>query len=123
MLWLRMFMVWMLALALPMQGMAAAAMRYCGGAEPQPAAHHAAAEVSVHAADHRQHHHPAGPGADHAHAAGHACSACAACCVALALPPAMPVPVAVDPAPTAVTALVAPSPSFLTAGPERPPRS
>lgn len=136
--WLRVFMVWMLALALPVQGMAAAAMLHCGSAERHAPRQHAVADGSVHAAGHGEHHHPAGHGADHAHAgapadepgttphanaAGHACSACAACCVALALPPAMPVLAMADAAPTGVTVLVAPSPSFLTAGPERPPRS
>ena len=48
--WLRVLMVWMLALALPMQGMAAAAMLHCGSAERHAPPQHAVADGSVHAA-------------------------------------------------------------------------
>lgn len=116
--WLRMFMLWMLALALPLQGMAAVAMLHCG--------HQAPAQIDAHAGHglHEGHvHDDASVTGSHTHSAGHSCSACAACCVALALPPAMPVLAAALTAPTSATTLVAPSPSFLTAGPERPPRS
>lgn len=155
---LRVLMLWMLALALPLQGMAAVAMLHC--ASKAPVRHHAGIQAQAAAAEaaqggeqaghgghvhglHAGHAHhdqrvtgaaPDGPMAQashdaslpassHAHAAGHSCSACAACCVALALPPAMPVLAAALSAPTTAATLVAPSPSFLTAGPERPPRS
>lgn len=136
---LRVIMLWWMVLALPMQGMAAAAMLHCGAAgAPVPASspqqahhdgiHHAAPEADAAHAAHA--HHAADAegsapafGHDAGHAAGHACSACAACCVAMGLPAGMPVLATAPAATTAVTALVAPAPSFLTAGPERPPRS
>ena len=144
--WLRVLMLWMLALALPVQGMAAVAMLHCDHQAPaRQAAATDVAQIEAHA-DHHGHVHGLHKGhvhdgestgaasqgavaqashdaASHTHAAGHSCSACAACCVALALPPAMPVLATALTAPTSATTLVAPSPSFLTAGPERPPRS
>lgn len=153
---LRVIMLWWMVLALPMQGVAAAAMLHCGAAasgapayassqQPAAAEHHGGMHAGADPAQHAHHAHPAmampddagttdgltpdeplsGQPASHqaGPAAAHACSACAACCVAMGLPTGMPTLVAAPTAPTAVTALVAPAPSFLTAGPERPPRS
>lgn len=92
---LRVLLLWLLMLALPLQGMAAAAMVACG--LPQPlstsAAHHAQpphAEGHEHAAMHA--HHAAPAGGHQAHAADqhhdehakadsgiHKCSVCSAC--------------------------------------------
>ena len=101
---LRILIIWLIALAIPVQGMAAATMRFCAptnqarSAVPQAAAgaHHHAPGVAAHHA-----HHAApevGPG-DASDVPGHVpqtaskmvskmkCSACAACCMASALPP------------------------------------
>jgi len=147
---IRPFVFWLLALALPLQGLAAATMLHCAPAAD--AAQHAAHEhdaTMAHDAAGRAHAQPAATRADqpvtvalaaspaHAHAdahgagvhdsdaqtAVHKCSACAACSVGLALPSAshtLPEP--------AVTPQAAPAPcrghaAFFTSGPERPPRA
>lgn len=75
---IRLLLVWLLAVALPVQGVSAATMQFCG---------HAAAPV--HAAGHDHHAHADGGGAQKpaADPGAHKCSACAACCMATALPP------------------------------------
>lgn len=106
-------------LALPLQGIAAAAMISCA-----PSHHGLQATVTRHvdAAAHAHHH-----GEDHEPAATpahgkHACSACAACCIGGALMPS-PLRLPVDfsthrpPLPARVT-----PPAFITEGTERPPR-
>lgn len=115
----------LLALALPVQGFAAAQMMPCGPA------HESMHDARMHA------HEPAHDHGDqvalHAHAdaaaqdpssplAQHSCSACAACCVGMALPSSAPVLAA--PAESAMrdTAGGAAEPVFLTSGLERPPR-
>jgi hypothetical protein len=128
--------IWLLAAALPAQGLAAATMLHCA---PQrghgsQAAHAAHAHADTSAA---QHHHGANGHHDAAHAvdatdAEHGvnaatalqkCSACATCCIGLALPSSMqsvPGPLSeptARPAPAVVHA------AFLTGGPERPPRA
>ncbi|MCR5869156.1 hypothetical protein [Aquincola sp. J276] len=149
---LRVIMLWWMVLALPMQGLAATAMLHCGaatsGAMAHAGSHQAHQDVQhdgLHSGmDHQAHENhgypaaatpdaggatdgltpdepPPGPAAGPLY--GHACSACAACCVAMGLPAAMPVLASAPAATTAVATLVAPAPSFLTAGPERPPRS
>ncbi len=129
-LW-RFLLLCLMAVALPVQGFAAAGAVHCAAMHErmQPAGDHHAAD----AADAGEHHHAQAAdhhpqGADH-HAAGEAgrkagkCSACAACCAALALPaPALLLPpLKADGAPSVVIAdaVVA----FLTSGPERPPRT
>lgn len=122
----------LMALALPLQGLAATGAVHCAAMHERmqvSAAHHhddnaahhheghAAKSVATSADDHRSD--------DSAPRAGGAfkCSACAACCVALGLPSgAVTLPQA--PAdgltpPMALRAAVA----FLTGGPERPPRA
>ncbi len=77
------------ALALPLQAVAAAGMTHCLGMA-QPAAGHGAAVVAHHVDDHAGDH--AGHGdsllAKAQAGGGHPCSACAACVIGLALPPA-----------------------------------
>jgi hypothetical protein len=128
--------IWLLALALPIQGLAAATMVNCAiGHEHHGATPSAAAPIAIalhaHGAGvaHQAHEHGAAV-SDH-HAADnsgapilHKCSACAACCIGLALPsadssaPALPLAAAVAlPAPMAQAVV------FLTGGPDRPPRT
>lgn len=140
--WLRLLTVWIMTLALPLQGIAGAAMLHCGPGHERMAA---AVEVSEHrhAAGHdaaAPHHHDAAAFADASLAnqdtvapakaksgtkgdlGQSKCSSCAACCAGAALPSAAPrlpqVPV--------VTAVFAESvvtvDAFASDGPDRPPR-
>ena len=96
--WVRIVIVWLLALALPVQALASATMLHCGpshqrmhasslGTTPHAAAHH----------DHAQHQaasapdHDAARGAPLADLGKYKCSACASCGSAYALPSSMPV--------------------------------
>jgi len=121
---------WILALALPMQGLAAATMLHCA-LEPTSAAvpeanahtgHHGAASadsavVQDAAAPHAAHH--AGDAADHV---GHQCSACAACVAGAVLPSAAPKVTPLDAGGTPLLAAAAHERSIVLAGLERPPR-
>ncbi|MGJ7507203.1 hypothetical protein [Variovorax sp. GT1P44] len=88
----RMFLMWLMMLAVPFQGYAAASMALCGAQQPgaavamadHPGAHSAHAGMS----DHTAHHHDAAPQAEpdtgtntaHPHGDGVAkCSTCVAC--------------------------------------------
>lgn len=137
---IRLLLVWLLALALPLQGLAAASLRHCapagdavhgsvaahehGPGQTQPMAHdHAAmaaaegtAVAATVAADAAQ------PSSVQAAFSAAKCSACAACCAALGLPagtvkvpPAAGTAVVLRPVPTALA-------SFVPAGLDRPPR-
>ncbi|TAL20768.1 MAG: hypothetical protein EPO01_12965 [Aquabacterium sp.] len=128
----RLFLLWLLAVALPMQGAAAAAMLHCSQAQ-------GAGQVATQA---HAHHHDHDHGHDHAAMQGHAdagnarsathddhaagktgCSACASCCHALALPaPAIVLPMQ-EPAFTPFALRAHAAAVFLTDGPERPPRA
>ena len=99
---MRLFLIWCLALLLPLQGLAASAGLHCVAMAVVPAdtdtqtvaaAHpcHGTAETAGqteghHAAVATSNHAPSPATADELAAAGHTCSACAACCVAAALP-------------------------------------
>ena len=121
---MRWLMLWILLLALPVQGFAAATMVNCAGAHEQMAhgtdhLYGAHAAHAAHAAD-SQH----GEHADHqlGKLAKFKCSACASWCIGAALRPA---PLAVlSPAPMlAPDAFVLASRiGFVTDGPDRPPR-
>jgi hypothetical protein len=125
---LRPLLVWLMVLALPLQGLAAATMLNCAtahGAEGATVAAHG--DSAPHDHDH-DHDHGAMTGA-HADAAGdahapdHKCSACAACHASLGLPAALPLLPDFD-----VAEAHRPVPAigvspFLTGGLERPPRS
>ena len=129
----RMLLLWCLALALPVQGWAAAARLHCTsagvhGAAVLQAPAHAGEGAGAH--DRGSHdcagaaHDTAAAGGDDApdlHAA-HSCSACAACSPAVGLPtPGVPLPVAPCGHP-ADARFEAPAPSHVPATPERPPR-
>ena len=134
----RLLLISMVAVALPVQGFAAAGMLHCvSPAMPTLAQSHALAQS--HSDAHFEEDSAAGGDSHHAHHAGHGdaaaspelqpshdghkCSACAACCAGAALPAsairlALPEP-SVEPAlPPAKTAV-----SFIASGLERPPRS
>jgi hypothetical protein len=124
---LRIAMMWLLAVALPLQGSVAATLRVCGPGHDRMAV--AAAAVAQH--DHAAHHHDGAQASAHDgdaatqdlhKSAQHKCSACAACCVTAALPAAtLRFEAAVDataPPPLVFLSSVA----FLTDGPDRPPR-
>lgn len=116
--WLR-ALIWALALALPLQAMAATWMLSCGDHGGQPSTQtsaHQPAQPHEHGADVGHVHHTEDM------PAGHQCSACAACCVGAALPSAMPVLAGpaghgVQIAPPEAARL-----SITMAGLERPPR-
>jgi len=148
----RAFLVWVMVIAMPMQGLAASAMLFCGPSHERmmrglaidaPAPAHAA---PGHAS--RQGHDHAAPG--HAHAmpgdaaAGHfaahgddgddggglsphlgkfSCSACAACCAMLALPASFSPPGVVAAAHPMPASSSAAVPSLPPDGLERPPRA
>jgi hypothetical protein len=104
--------VWMLALALPLQGLAAASRLMCHHAQMPAAVAEAAPCHGETSAD------PQAAPAAHA-----GCIACAACHGMAALPSSLPVilpGLPAQPPAAAAAPLVLP---FITAGPERPPRT
>jgi hypothetical protein len=129
---MRIVAAWLLALALPVQGIAATTMFACGpghdaSAGHAPSAlHHGAIEHESH--DHAGHAadgHPMDPvhasGEDASGDAG-TCSACASCCLGAAIPQArIDADVAVASS-TQASDLGFAAVAFLTNGPERPPR-
>jgi hypothetical protein len=148
--WFRLLVVWFIALALPIQGVASATMAHCGpGHQPM---HVAAGTPSVpqaaqpHAAGAAHaHHQPHDEGAA-AHSAGHPepaphaaaqpgkftgkfadlakykCSSCASCCAGAALRGAMPRVPDSEPAPTVFAEATVTVDPFASDGPDRPPR-
>jgi hypothetical protein len=148
----RVLLVWLMACALPLQGLAAARLQHCAPGHPAavvaaqvpPVATAAMVDHATHADhgarpagnhhdgshDHRHHeHHQADPGAAAADAAQPAqdggtgsCSACAACCAAAALfvqAPGLPETLPDTPVPQRLPLVSA---TFLSDGPDRPPR-
>jgi hypothetical protein len=126
--WRKLFIVFLLALSLPVQSFAAVSMKCVAAhAEAQetalqeaiPAASERLPDMHVMAlADNDRHDHPYGS-LHHAHS----CSTCASCCSGTGLPAAPAVTVPLDA--TRVVTLIPPSAgvaSFLTDGIERPPR-
>jgi hypothetical protein len=123
----RFVLLWMLALALPLQGMAAAANMHCSGEYHAAAArtitaHGTAAE---HAAQPLQHVHVAdGAKAEtQPHSATHSCSACASCCAGFALLSAPLEVAAPEPAGETSTPARAGAVSVADGAPEKPPRA
>ncbi|HEY9029395.1 MAG TPA: DUF2946 family protein [Burkholderiaceae bacterium] len=121
---LRIWLLLLLAVLLPVRGALAAAMPCAGEGLHQPAGLvHAGAQL---------HHHMHAPGDAHAHAAAHAhahagvdkCNLCASCCSATPLPATFSLTIAPLEEPSAsFPALQASTPTFLSEGQERPPRS
>jgi hypothetical protein len=117
---LRSLFVWLLLLALPVQGVAAAARMLPHAATP-------AAMAAAHAAPAVQHCHDAAPAADAAKAAGNHHpdkhhGACADCCIAAAPVPAPVVPPACAPPSVAIPFRAGHVPTVDPTLPERPPR-
>lgn len=123
---LRFVILWLLALALPMQGMASALMVHCGTSHQRMQLHtqahtpHVGSE-HVHPVLAQDHH--AAPG-DTAHdtTSKVSCSACAVCCSVCALPSSVLKFAAPEPCTTVFDALVPTVEPFAAEGPERPPR-
>lgn len=142
----RAVLVWVIVLAMPVQGMAASLMLFCGPSHARMVQGLRADAAAVPAAQadgvaHHRHAHahdpaptgqatpqPAAPDAHHGHLAQAAdgsvsCSACAACCAAMALPARLWVPEAVQVDHPVHTPLAAPVESQPPDGPDRPPRA
>ncbi|MBI3369858.1 MAG: hypothetical protein HY021_15825 [Burkholderiales bacterium] len=140
--WLRLLIVWFIAIALPVQGIAGVTMAHCGSSHERMGA---AMEAAQHRhADHDAgvaHHHDAdvadgGAQADHDTAtqaeaqssklsdlAQYKCSSCASCCAGSALPsapPRLPEPTA---APAFFVEVLVTVDAFVSDGPDRPPRT
>lgn len=128
----RTLLVWLLVLAVPAQGVAAATMAFCGpghhGGTAAAAAHQTgSAEHANHRSDgaHEVASEAAGssaPGLD-SHVVQKKCSACAACCsISALLSPGLAVPAPTD-TPTAISARAPTIAAFAADGPDRPPRN
>lgn len=115
----RTVLLWLIVLALPVQGLAAPLMLHCA----ESRGHAAHARVNPVAADHAAGAHHAGVPEGAAATSDHSCSACAACCAALALPPGPALPGAPGPGEARRAALATPVMPYLTDGLERPPRA
>jgi hypothetical protein len=113
---LRIAVIWLLALAMPFQGVAAATMMLCGPVHEDAAAHE-------HASHHAQQHDHAASSHDGGEADTTKCSVCASCCTSATLP--SPLATYDPPKGHAVfqTAPASTTASFLTGGLDRPPRS
>ena len=128
----RLLLLWMIALTLPFQGVYAAAVVRCDALEHAMLASPAQAhlpEAEEAGAGHLNHAH-AQPSHDghsfhhHASAPKVGCNTCGACCASVAPPPAVPALVAPQAWQlVAVGALTITAVTFVTGGPERPPRS
>lgn len=117
----------LLSLLLPVHGAVAAAMLCPAGSGHETTLNAAVVATDSHVAagaDHAQHHHEADTGGGHATAGAEKCNLCCDFCSMtplLSSPPSIPVPRDLS-APT-FPDLLAPAPSFLSDGQERPPRS
>jgi len=116
--------MWLMALAVPVQGFAAASMFGC------KTGHHGAIVQQSHAGAMHAHHHAGAAGhGDHdkSSATGkHAkasCSACASCCMSAALPATPAVFEATQAPDSFVLSALPVAVSFISDGLERPPRS
>lgn len=137
----RTLLIWLLVLAIPAQGVAAATMAFCGpkhhggvaaasaglaataghvrgGLEATVAHEHPRADTNAPVAD--------DPGVSAKAKIGsadqHKCNVCGACCSTGALMSAVPTVVAADAASTAFSTVVATVDPFAADGPDRPPR-
>jgi hypothetical protein len=136
----RALLVWLLVLAVPAQGIAAATMAFCG-----PGHHGSGSTAQMHAAapaDHAHHGGAAETGHEHHQAASapdeeasataltakdadpskHKCSACASCCSVGAILSSVQAVPALDFTPTVFSAVVLSVDTFAADGPDRPPR-
>ena len=136
---IRTLLIWLLVLAVPAQGAAAATMAFCGPNHHGGESTTTRSEKSSNAPEH-SHHGDAAPAheveavdaaiADDAsvvvkagHAAKQKCSACASCCSLGAILTTVPVIPATDSAPTVFATVVPTVDAFAADGPDRPPRN
>jgi len=121
--WLRIVVIWLLALALPAQGLAAASMALCKPVPAAPATASSTEHCHEHAAPVLAEKAEPASAAKAAAASKAKCSVCAACGVAAALP-ALALQVPEPPLAAAVfSAVLFTVEKFVAAGPERPPRA
>lgn len=118
---LRFVFLWLLALALPMQGMASALMVHCGTSHQRMQLHTPAAGSAHAHPTSAQDPHAAAPEVS-ADTGKVSCSACAVCCSVCALPSSALKLAAPEPSPTLFAAFVPAVEPFTAEGPERPPR-
>lgn len=147
----RAFLVWVMVIAMPVQGMAASAMLFCGPSHERMM-QGLVLEVPAAASGHVHDHEHGGPAADHGvqahsdsngpaasqapqnadavgpqgfvpHQGKFSCSACAACCSVLAIPAPFALPEAPSPVHPLHMAPVAPVASHQPDGLDRPPRT
>lgn len=135
----RSLLLWLLALALPMQGLAAAARMHCAAQTPMatPAAvaphagHHSGHQAAHHGAHHGAHHaamdvdgpaHGDGNGDADLPRSAHSCSACAACHAPVGLPAALVMLPAPPMGGFMAATLADAGASHVPAGLDRPPR-
>ena len=111
---------WLLLLALPLQGLAAATMLNCGAGHGAPALHNEAQSAAHHDAHQHQHHHTTGHGLNQL--AKFKCSACAVCCIGAALPATLLVFAPAVPQALPGPVITVQPVEFVTDGPDRPPR-
>jgi hypothetical protein len=138
--WLKLLIVWFVAIALPVQGMAGVTMAHCGSSHARMVAvmeasqhrhsdhdavaahHHDAHETDIATQGHHTAQAKSQPG-KLSDLAQYKCSSCASCCAGSALPSAMPR----MPEPTAAPAVFAEEmvtvDAFASDGPDRPPRT
>ena len=120
---LRNALMWLLLLALPLQGFAAATMLHCGAGHQQTAASSLSKSASAHQHEAGQaHRHAAASDTPQPDLTKSKCSACAACCMGTALPAAALAFEPFAPALAPPSFVSAPAIGFVTDGPDRPPR-
>ena len=139
---IRTLLIWLLVLAIPAQGVAAATMAFCGpkhhggvaaaAADLAATAGHAHGGLEATVADEHPRADASAPVADEpgvsakariGSADQHKCNVCGACCSTGALMSAVPTMLAVDAASTAFSSVVATVDPFAADGPDRPPRN
>lgn len=120
----RLFLLCILMLAIPVQGIAAASMLFCAGG------HQHVAQAGQQDKNLHQHHDmsAAGKSADHktdsnASLAKDKCSSCAACCVGAALVTAFPEPAISSPSSEKIDLVFSSHLGHISDGLERPPRA
>lgn len=139
--WLRLVVVWFIALALPVQGMVGVTMAHCGPGHERMEANDEASQHRHGAHDAGAAHHHGEPMAGAVEPADHAtkppgaepdrfadlaktkCSSCASCCAGSALPSVMPQIPKPASAPAVFAEQMVTVDAFASDGPDRPPRT
>ena len=121
---MRTLLVWLIVLALPVQGASAATMAFCGpahhgGGQARTAVNDLEAGMAAEAAFSDD----ASSMLKASQAAKQKCSVCASCCSLGAILTTVPVVPATEAAPTVFTTVVPTVDAFAADGPDRPPRN